>query len=127
MVNAGAIATTDLVRGKDPAEKIKVTCDDVARMAATLANGCVNPVTGACPLPAARVRDVLSVMFTCGMYDFAGEWAFAAPGGKLDIVATTDSPLTRALLGHRPGDTVVSTAPAGPQRVQVLSVRPVTA
>lgn len=51
----------------------------------------------------------------------------AALGGELDIVATTGSPLGRALLGHRPGDTVVFTAPAGPQRVQVLSVRPVTA
>ena len=26
--------------------------------------------------PARYVRDVLSVMHTCGMYDFAGEWAY---------------------------------------------------
>ncbi|HZJ04786.1 MAG TPA: glutaminase A [Nocardioidaceae bacterium] len=139
MVNAGAIATTGMVKGKDTSEKVErivevmrlyagneslevdretfelewraadrnraiaylmrsqgsltgdveetlaaylqqcsimVNSDDLARMGATLANGGVNPVTGVCPLPASRVRDVLSVMFTCGMYDFAGEWAF---------------------------------------------------
>jgi glutaminase len=35
-----------------------------------------NPVTGKEVLSFDSVRDVLSVMFTCGMYDFAGEWAF---------------------------------------------------
>jgi glutaminase len=45
-------------------------------MAATLANGAVNPVTGVRVLPARLNRDVLSVMYTCGMYDYAGEWAF---------------------------------------------------
>src|SRR3954470_3526964 len=45
-------------------------------MAATLANGCVNPVTGERVLSRRAVRDVLSVMYTCGMYDFAGEWAY---------------------------------------------------
>jgi len=73
---------------------VLVTCDDMARMAATLANGWVNPATGARPLPTARVRDVLSVMFSCGMYDFAGEWAFdvgvpaksSVSGGILAVV-----------------------------------------
>jgi glutaminase len=140
MVNAGALATTDLVRGADPAERlgrildvlrrcagnddltvdtatfdaeqrgadrnrataylmrsdgmlagdveatlalylqqcsVHVTCRDLAVMAATLANGAVNPITGQQALPADRVRDVLSVMHTCGMYDFAGEWAYS--------------------------------------------------
>jgi len=157
MINAGAIATCDLVAGKDSGEKVQrivevmrlcagneslqvdqevferewrtadrnraiaylmrshgalasdveetlsvylqqcsvlVTCDDMARMAATLANGWVNPATGARPLPTARVRDVLSVMFSCGMYDFAGEWAFdvgvpaksSVSGGILAVV-----------------------------------------
>jgi hypothetical protein len=45
-------------------------------MAATLANGGTNPVTGHDCLPRHRVRDVLSVMYTCGMYDFAGQWAY---------------------------------------------------
>ena len=55
---------------------VMVTCRDLAVMAATLANGGVNPITGdqVCTRPS--VRDVLTVMYTCGMYDFAGEWAF---------------------------------------------------
>jgi glutaminase len=139
MVNAGALVTTDLVRGKDPSEKlerilrilrsyagneaiavdddtfgaeirtadrnrataylmrsqgmisgdvetilalylrqcsVQVTCRDLAVMAATLANGGVNPVSGERALPLRHVREVLSVMHTCGMYDAAGQWAF---------------------------------------------------
>lgn len=55
---------------------VTVTCRDVAMMAATLANGGVNPVTGERACDRRHVRDVLTVMYTCGMYDFAGEWAF---------------------------------------------------
>jgi glutaminase len=139
MVNAGALVTSDLVRGADSAEKLErilgslreyagsdslevdaqtlqrelrcadhnrataylmraqgmiegdveatlalylsqcavtVTCRQLALMAATLANGGTNPVTGRDCLPRHRVRDVLSVMYTCGMYDFAGQWAY---------------------------------------------------
>src|ERR671921_851202 len=139
MVNAGALVTTDLVRGKDPTEKferildnlriyagneslavdedvfeaemrtadrnrataylmrsngmilgdvesilalylrqcsVQVTCRDLAVMAATLSNGGVNPMTGERALPLHHVREVLSVMHTCGMYDAAGQWAF---------------------------------------------------
>ncbi|MDF2967385.1 MAG: glsA [Nocardioidaceae bacterium] len=159
MINAGAIATSDLVSGKDSREKVQrivevmrlcagnesldvdrdiferewrtadrnraiaylmrshgslvgdveetlavylqqcsvmITCDDLARMAATLANGWVNPATGARPLPAARVRDVLSVMFTCGMYDFAGEWAF-------DVGVPAKSSVSGGILAAIPG------------------------
>ena len=45
-------------------------------MGATLANGAVNPFTGERALPRDRVRDLLSVMYTCGMYDAAGQWAY---------------------------------------------------
>ena len=55
---------------------VRVTCRDLAVMAATLANGGANPVTGARALAPRYVRDVLSVMHTCGMYDFAGQWAY---------------------------------------------------
>ena len=55
---------------------VHVTCDDLARMAATLANGGSNPATGEACLSRPRVRDVLSVMYTCGMYNFAGQWAY---------------------------------------------------
>jgi glutaminase len=131
MVNAGALATTDLVEGEDPAEdlerilgvlrryagngnlkadedvfalemgsadrnratsylmrsygmishaveenlalylqqcSVRVTSRDLAVMAATL--------TREQALASRYVRDVLSVMHTCGMYDFAGQWAY---------------------------------------------------
>jgi glutaminase len=55
---------------------ILVTCRDLAVMAATLANRGVNPLSGERALAVEYVRDVLSVMYTCGMYDFAGEWAY---------------------------------------------------
>ena len=138
MVNAGAIATTSLITGQDPADRLNrmlamfqryvgdevfvdvstfvserstghrnramahlmlnfglidehidealdlyfqqcsvlVTCHDLAVMAATLANKGVNPLTGVQAVGAEHVRDILSVMYTCGMYNFAGEWAF---------------------------------------------------
>ncbi len=159
MVNAGALVTTDLVRGKDPAEKferildslriyagneslavdedifeaemrtadlnrataylmrsngmisgdvegilalylrqcsVQVTCRDLAVMAATLANGGVNPLTGERALPLRHVREVLSVMHTCGMYDAAGQWAF-------DIGVPAKSGVSGGLLVVVPG------------------------
>src|SRR3954462_11902642 len=159
MVNAGALVTTDLVRGKDPEDKLKrilgalrayagnpslevdwdvferelrtadrnrataylmrsngmlsgdveailalylqqcsvnVTCRDLAVMAATLANGCVNPLTGERVLPRAHVRDVLSVMHTCGMYDAAGQWAF-------DVGVPAKSGVSGGILASVPG------------------------
>jgi len=54
---------------------VLVTARDLAVAAATLANGGVNPVTQARALDARHVRDVLAVMFTCGLYDGAGQWA----------------------------------------------------
>jgi glutaminase len=50
---------------------------DLATIAATLANGGVNPLTGIRVASEATVRAVLSVMATCGMYDSAGDWLFA--------------------------------------------------
>jgi len=54
---------------------IAVTAVDLAAMGASLANMGQNPVTGAEVFDAAAVRLTLSVMFTCGMYDYAGNWA----------------------------------------------------
>jgi glutaminase len=139
MVNAGALATTALVRGADPDEQlarildlvrrlaandelavdehvferelatadrnrataylmrsrgmlagdveeilalylrqcaISVTAGDLAMIAAVLADGAQNPITGEQVVARTVSRDVLTVMYTCGMYDFAGEWAF---------------------------------------------------
>ena len=138
MVNAGAIATAELIEGADPAERraaldrllaafagepldldeatylsekqtghrnraiawmmlsagmierdpeevldlyfrqcsISVTCESLAVMGATLANAGVNPMTGERALAADYVPDVLTVMNSCGMYNYAGQWAY---------------------------------------------------
>ena len=55
---------------------IRVECRDLAVMAATLASGGTNPVTRERVVAPAIVRDLLSVMTTCGMYDYAGEWVY---------------------------------------------------
>ena len=44
-------------------------------MGATLANIGENPVTHEPVFEFGAVRDTLSVMFTCGMYDYSGNWA----------------------------------------------------
>src|SRR5262249_14949149 len=53
---------------------VAVDCRDLATIAATLANGGVNPRTGVRAVREDVVRKILSVMATCGMYDGAGEW-----------------------------------------------------
>lgn len=55
---------------------IMVTCCDLATMAATLANHGKNPTTQLQAIGEDYVRDLLSVMYTCGMYNRAGEWAY---------------------------------------------------
>ncbi len=55
---------------------VLVDCCDLGVMAATLANRGVNPLTGERALEEGQVVRVLSVMNTCGMYDFTGEWVF---------------------------------------------------
>lgn len=55
---------------------ISVDTRDLAVMAATLANGGINPITGERAIRADLVDSVLSVMTTCGMYDSAGEWVY---------------------------------------------------
>jgi glutaminase len=53
---------------------ILVTATDLARMGATLANLGRNPTTRKQVFDVGAVRDTLSVMFTCGMYDYSGNW-----------------------------------------------------
>ena len=55
---------------------ISVTCHDLGIMAATLANRGMNPVTGKHAMRGEYVESVLSVMESCGTYDFAGEWIY---------------------------------------------------
>lgn len=50
--------------------------DRMAIVAATLANNGINPLTGDRVLSTVTVRETLSIMNCCGMYDYSGEFAF---------------------------------------------------
>jgi glutaminase len=83
-----AIANLLASRGRiywDPAETVDlytrqscllVTAEDLAVMSATLADGGVNPVTGARAVTADACQHVLAVMATAGMYETSGDWLF---------------------------------------------------
>jgi len=53
-----------------------VNARDLAMMGVCFANNGVNPVTGVVALKSRYVEKVLSVMSTCGMYDYSGGWIF---------------------------------------------------
>ena len=55
---------------------IESSCEKMSVIAATLANGGVCPATGERLLAPSTVRSCLSLMYSCGMYDFSGEFAF---------------------------------------------------
>jgi len=53
-----------------------LNCNDLSTMSATLANGGINPITQQRAIKEDYVGDLLTVMYTCGMYDFSGEWSY---------------------------------------------------
>src|SRR5262245_45576031 len=73
MVHSDAEAALDLYFKQC---SVLVTCRDLAMMAATLSNIGRNPVTEKEVFDVRCVKDVLSIMFTCGMYDYSGQWAY---------------------------------------------------
>lgn len=64
----------EVVEGYTAQCSILVTARDLAVMGATLANGGVQPLTGAQVMPGDVARQTLSVMAAAGMYDAAGTW-----------------------------------------------------
>ncbi len=56
---------------------VNVNAKDLAVMAATLANGGKNPLTGRQVVKVENVPGILAVMATAGLYDNSGKWLFA--------------------------------------------------
>lgn len=55
---------------------VQVNARDLATIGATIANTGEHPLSGEEVFGFRYIRDTLAVMFACGMYDFAGEWAY---------------------------------------------------
>lgn len=55
---------------------ILVTAADLATIGAVIANHGVHPRTGQQIIEPTTARDLMTVALTCGMYDYAGEWAY---------------------------------------------------
>jgi glutaminase len=73
---------------------VSVNAKDLAVMAATLANGGKNPITGKVVMKSENVPEVLAVMATAGLYDDSGKWLYrtglpakSGVGGGLIAVA----------------------------------------
>jgi glutaminase len=93
---------TAVVDGYTRQCSLLVSARDLAVMAATLANGGVNPCSGERVVPAPVVRQVLSVMSTCGMYDAAGDWA-------TQVGIPAKSGVAGGLIGALPGQIGIAT------------------
>ena len=63
---------------------LEVNTETLAVMGATLANGGTCPTTGEKVLKSSDVRDVLSLMYSCGMYNYSGEFAFKVKSTDTD-------------------------------------------
>jgi glutaminase len=75
---------------------ILANTQDLAMMAATLANNGIQPLTQKTAIKSEYVSDLLSLMFTCGMYDSSGEWAYS-------VGIPAKSGVSGAILGVVPG------------------------
>lgn len=105
MLRSHNILTDDpatIVDGYTRQCSLLVTARDLALMAATLANRGVNPLSGEQVVPEPVVRQVLSVMFTCGMYDAAGDWA-------TQVGIPAKSGVAGGLIGALPGQIGIAT------------------
>ena len=55
---------------------IEINTESLSIVAGTLANGGINPLTGKVVFKSDTVKNMLSMMLMCGMYDYSGEFAF---------------------------------------------------
>ena len=55
---------------------LEMTCESNSVVAATLANGGVCPISGQRVLNPEAVQHVRSLMYSCGMYNYSGQFAF---------------------------------------------------
>lgn len=103
MLSAGMIhrAPEDLLDLYFRQCSLSVTTRDLAIMGAALANDGINPVTGRRALAAEYVPDVLTVMNSCGMYNFAGQWAY-------EVGIPAKSGVSGAILAIIPGQAGVA-------------------
>ena len=53
-----------------------MTAESESVIAATLANGGVCPITGERVMKSDSVKNVLSLMLSCGLYNYSGDFAF---------------------------------------------------
>ncbi len=67
-------AVDDVVESYFRQCSVLVTVRDLAVMAATMAFGGVNPIHGERVVDERVARDVTSIMASCGMYDYSGQW-----------------------------------------------------
>lgn len=81
---------------------VLVSVKDLAIMAATLAGGGTNPLTGEQVLSPRVNRQVLGVMMTCGMYDAAGDW-------MTEVGVPAKSGVSGGLFGVLPGQLGIAT------------------
>lgn len=81
---------------------MNVTVNDLAVMAATLANGGVQPITGEKLLDTDVCRQTMAVMASCGMYDAAGRW-------MASVGIPAKSGVSGAVIGMLPGQFGVAT------------------
>ena len=55
---------------------LEMTCESLSVLASTLANGGICPVTGERCLSTGAVSSMMSLMYSCGMYNYSGQFAF---------------------------------------------------
>lgn len=55
---------------------IEVNCRQMSVLASTFANGGICPLTSEKVFETNNVKNILSLMHSCGMYDYSGEWSY---------------------------------------------------